>query len=119
LVFISSCELNSSAATNAGSLAFRGRRKAGTGGSRFRYSDVKPIIARTAIMLTLTLAGVSLACAQALSADQKPCAEPGDSSKSLSDKLDQGGGVICPPNVSGYYNAGAGDWKNAGDPTTR
>jgi hypothetical protein len=60
---------------------------------------VKPIIARSAIVLALTLAGVSLACAQAPSADQKPCAEPGDSSKSLSDKLDQGGGVICPPNV--------------------
>ena len=58
---------------------------------------MKPIIARSAIVLTL--AGVSLACAQAPSADQKPCAEPGDSSKSLSDKLDQGGGVICPPNV--------------------
>jgi len=70
-------------------------------------------------MLALAVAGVSLACAQAPSADEKPCAEPGDSSKSLSDKFDQGGGVICPPNVSGYYNAGAGDWKNAGDPTTR
>jgi len=58
---------------------------------------VKPIIARSAIVLTL--AGVSLACAQAPSADQKPCAEPGDSTKLLSDKLDQGGGVICPPNV--------------------
>jgi hypothetical protein len=60
---------------------------------------VKPNIARSAIVLALTLAGVSLACAQAPSADQKPCAEPGDSSKSLSDKLNQGGGVICPPNV--------------------
>ena len=58
---------------------------------------MKPIIARSAIVLAL--AGVSLACAQAPSADQKPCAEPGDSTKSLSDKLDQGGGVICPPNV--------------------
>jgi len=60
---------------------------------------VKPIIARSAIVIALTLAGVSLACAQAPSADQKPCAEPGDSSKSLSDKLNQDGGVICPPNV--------------------
>jgi hypothetical protein len=64
-----------------------------------RYFDVKPIVARSAIALALTLAGVSLACAQAPSADQKRCAEPGDSSKTLSDKLDQGGGVICPPNV--------------------
>ena len=68
-------------------------------GRAIRYPDVKLIITRTAIMLALTLAGVSLACAQAPSAEQKPCAEPGDSSKSLSDKLDQGGGVICPPNV--------------------
>ena len=60
---------------------------------------MKPIIARSAIVLALTLAGVSLACAQAPSADQKPCAEPGDSSTSLSDKLDQAVGVICPPNV--------------------
>ena len=60
---------------------------------------MKPIIVRSAIALALTVAGVSLAYAQAPSADQKPCAEPGDSSKSLSDKLDQGGGVICPPNV--------------------
>ena len=60
---------------------------------------MKPIIPRTAIMLALAIAGVSLACAQTPSADQKPCAEPGDSSKSLSDKLDQGRGVICPPNV--------------------
>jgi hypothetical protein len=33
------------------------------------------------------------------SAGQKPCAEPGDPSKTLSDKLDQGSGVICPPDV--------------------
>jgi hypothetical protein len=72
---------------------------------------VKAIIARYAVTLALTLAGVLLACAQAPaqvpaqvpaqapSGAQKPCSEPGDSSKSLSDKLDQGGGVICPPNV--------------------
>ena len=36
---------------------------------------------------------------RAPSADQKRCAEPGDSLKSLSDKLDRGGGVICPPDV--------------------
>jgi hypothetical protein len=68
---------------------------------------VKAIIARYAVTLALTLAGVLLTCAQvpaqvpaqAPSGAQKPCSEPGDSSKSLSDKLDQGGGVICPPNV--------------------
>lgn len=60
---------------------------------------MKPIIARSAIVLALTLGGVSLAYAQAPSTAQKPCAEPGDPSKTLSDKLDQGGGVICPPNV--------------------
>ena len=69
-----------------------------------RYSDVRRIIARSTIVLALTLAGASLAGAQALgaeqnSATQKPCAEPGDSSKTLSEKLDQGAGVICPPNV--------------------
>jgi hypothetical protein len=65
-----------------------------------RYSAVNTIIARYGIALALTLAGVSLACAQAPSAAQKPCSElGGDSSKTLSDKLDQGGGVICPPNV--------------------
>ena len=65
-----------------------------------RYSAVNTIVARYGIALALTLAGVSLACAQAPSAAQKPCSElGGDSSKTLSDKLDQGGGVICPPNV--------------------
>jgi hypothetical protein len=63
------------------------------------YPGVKPIIARSGTVLALTLASVTLACAQAPSADQKRCAEPGDSSKSLSDKLDRGGGVICPPDV--------------------
>jgi hypothetical protein len=61
--------------------------------------EVKPIIARCGTVLALTLAAVSLACAQAASTDQKRCAEPRDSSKSLSDKLDQGAGVICPPDV--------------------
>ena len=60
---------------------------------------MKRIIARSAIALALTVAGVSIAGAQAPRGDQKPCAEPGDSSKTLSDKLDQGGGVICPPDV--------------------
>jgi hypothetical protein len=49
--------------------------------------------------LAVALAAPGGAYAQAPSAGQKPCAEPGDASKTLSDKLDQGGGVICPPNV--------------------
>jgi len=54
--------------------------------------------------LALTLAGLGPAGAQAAGAqspsgEQKPCSEPGDASKTLSDKLNQGGGVICPPNV--------------------
>jgi hypothetical protein len=61
---------------------------------------VNAIIARYGIVLALTLAAVSVAGAQAPSVEQKPCSElGGDSSKTLSDKLDQGGGVICPPNV--------------------
>ncbi len=65
---------------------------------------MKAIIAGYGIALALTLAGPWPACAQTPnreqnSAAQKPCAEPGDSSKTLSDKLDRGGGVICPPNI--------------------
>jgi hypothetical protein len=67
---------------------------------------VKAIITRCGLMLALTFAAVGPACAQTPSAEQKPpsagqkpCSEPGDSSKTLSDKLAQGGGVICPPNV--------------------
>jgi hypothetical protein len=60
---------------------------------------MKPIIARCGLVLALMLAALEPTRAQAPSADQKRCSEPGDSSKSLSDKLDQGGGVICPPNV--------------------
>jgi hypothetical protein len=68
---------------------------------------VNPIIARYGLALALTLAGVSLASPQSHAqasgqspgGDQKPCAQPGDPSKTLSDKLDQGGGVICPPDV--------------------
>jgi hypothetical protein len=59
-------------------------------------------------MLALMLGGVSLACAQTPSADKR-CAEPGDSSKTLSEKLDQGGGVICPPNVDPKIKAPAPD----------
>jgi hypothetical protein len=60
---------------------------------------MKAVIARYGITLALTTAALGPACAQTPSAEQKPCSEPGDSSKTLSDKLDQGGGVICPPNV--------------------
>jgi hypothetical protein len=60
---------------------------------------VNTIIVRLGIVLALTLATQGPTCAQTPSAEQKPCSEPGDSSKTLSDKLDQGGGVICPPNV--------------------
>jgi hypothetical protein len=62
---------------------------------------MKRIIACCVIALALSAvsAASAQAQAQAPSGDQKPCAQPGDSSKTLSDKLDQGGGVICPPNV--------------------
>jgi hypothetical protein len=60
---------------------------------------VKTIIVRSAIVLALTAVGVSPACAQAPNGRQKPCAELSDPSKTLSDRLDQGGGVICPPDV--------------------
>jgi len=73
---------------------------------------MKRIIARSAIALALTVAGVSIAGAQAPKADQKPCAEPGDSSKTLSDKLDQGGGVICPPSVDPGIKTPAPDTGN-------
>ena len=56
-------------------------------------------IVRSVIALALTVAAASIAGAQTPGANQKPCAEPGDASKTLSDKLDQGGGVICAPNV--------------------
>jgi hypothetical protein len=68
---------------------------------------MKPILMRTAIALALTVPGVVVASAQAPSGDQKPCSEPGGSSKTLSDKLDQGGGVICPPNVDPKMKAPA------------
>ena len=65
----------------------------------FVVYGVKATLARYGIALALTLAAPGAAYAQTPNAGQKPCAEPGDSSKTLSDKLDQGGGVICPPNV--------------------
>jgi hypothetical protein len=60
---------------------------------------VKAIIARTGLLLALILAALEPARAQTPGAEQKPCSQPGGSSKTLSDKLDQGAGVICPPNV--------------------
>ncbi len=60
---------------------------------------MKAFIARSAVALSLTVAGVAGAAAQAPGAGQQPCSQPGDSSQTLSDKLDRGGGVICPPNV--------------------
>jgi hypothetical protein len=50
-------------------------------------------------MLALILAALGPARAQTPSPTQQPCSEPGDPSKTLSDKLNQGGGVICPPDV--------------------
>jgi hypothetical protein len=58
---------------------------------------VKPIVTSAAILLAL--ANAAPAFAQAQGTGQEPCSLAGDSSKSLSEKLDQGGGVICPPNI--------------------
>jgi hypothetical protein len=81
---------------------------------------MKTITACSAIVLALTAVDVSAACAQNSSTGQKPCAQPGDPSKTLSEKLDQGGGVICPPDRrSGHQSAGAGHRQNAGDPAAR
>jgi len=74
-----------------------------------RYCAVKAVVARGGLILALTLAALRPACAQAPGGAQKPCAEPGDSSKTLSDKLDEGGGVICPPNVDPGIKAPAPD----------
>ena len=73
---------------------------------------MKPIVTATAMMLALAGASPAFAQApgtqapgsqapgsQAPGSGQQPCAQPGDSSKTLSQKLDQGGGVICPPDV--------------------
>ena len=60
---------------------------------------MEAFVARGGLILALTLAALGPACAQAPNGAEKPCAPPGDSSKTLSDKLAQGGGVICPPDV--------------------
>ena len=70
---------------------------------------MKTIIACSAIVLALTAVDVSAARAQTSSTGQKPCAQPGDPSKTLSEKLDQGGGVICPPDVDPGIKAPAPD----------
>jgi hypothetical protein len=58
-----------------------------------------PVLASPVFAFALLLASAWPALAQAPSTDQRPCAPPSDSSKTLSEKLDQGGGVICPPDV--------------------
>jgi hypothetical protein len=61
---------------------------------------VKTLVASSAVVLALACGGAAAAFAQAPSADHKPCSElGGDPSKTLSQKLDQGSGVICPPDV--------------------
>jgi hypothetical protein len=70
---------------------------------------MKAILARGGLMLALMFAALGPVCAQAPGGAEKPCAKPGDSSKSLSDKLDQGGGVICPPDVDPGMKAPAPD----------
>jgi len=79
---------------------------------------VKPIVTSAAILLAL--AKVTPAFAQAQGTGQEPCTQAGDSSKTLSEKLDQGGGVICPPNVDpAIKSADAADRQNAGHPAAR
>jgi hypothetical protein len=59
---------------------------------------VKTLVGSFAVVLALTFGGAAAAFAQAPNADRKPCTElGGDPSKTLSQKLDQGSGVICPP----------------------
>jgi hypothetical protein len=71
---------------------------------------VKAIATRSGLMLlALMVAALAPACAQAPSGAEKPCAQPGDSSKTLSEKLDKGGGVICPPDVDPGMKAPAPD----------
>ena len=65
-----------------------------------RYSLMKTLVASFAVVLAVAFGGAAAAFAQAPNADRKPCSElGGDSSKTLSEKLDQGSGVICPPDV--------------------
>jgi hypothetical protein len=58
-----------------------------------------PALVSRVIVFALVLAAACPTLAQTPSTDKKPCSPPSDSSKSLSEKLDQSGGVICPPDV--------------------
>jgi len=53
------------------------------------------------VVILITQSMRSAAFAQAQSADPKACADTarGSSDRTLSDKLNQSNGVICPPNV--------------------
>ena len=65
-----------------------------------RCLEMTAIAPLFATLLALAFLGASAACAQAPGAEPRLCAKPGgDSSKTLSEKLDRSGGVICPPNV--------------------
>jgi hypothetical protein len=69
-----------------------------------RFADrcclVRTILTSSAIVLALAVGGASEAFAQAPNVERKPCSQMGgDPSKTLSEKLDQGSGVICPPDV--------------------
>ena len=65
-----------------------------------RYSLMKTLVASFAVVLALAFGGALEAFAQAPNADRQPCSEMGgDPSKTLSEKLDQGSGVICPPDI--------------------
>ena len=60
-----------------------------------------PMTLKSLVSLALTLTLASTASAQAQSIDRKACTPdaPNSHNQSLSDKLDQSNGVICPPNV--------------------
>jgi hypothetical protein len=55
--------------------------------------------AATAALLSLALAGAAVAQTTQQNRDPKSCANSGNSSGDLSNKLSQSGGVICPPDV--------------------
>jgi hypothetical protein len=60
-----------------------------------------PIAIKPLVALALTLVLASTSFAQAQNTDPKACANSAGTSpnQTLSDKLDQSNGVICPPNV--------------------